>query len=297
MKSQIQIFLENMLLSVLTVGKVLLLSNPFLRFPRNKFKKSCVILANGPSLNQTITEHRSFLEDKALFCVNLFARTKNYELLKPAFYVITSPEYWNKDEKDGWYEDRYKTFQDIVDKTKWELYLIVPKLAKKNRVWIKFMERNPNVQLIYFNNTPVEGFRWINHLLFNLNLGIPRPHNVLIPSLFIAIKCGFKKIYLAGTDHNWLQDIYVTENNEVLLSQKHFYDDQFQDKNNKNSPHPRPMYHGTTKEKRKLHEVLIKFYHAFKGYWDIKDYASEKNVDIVNLTTNSYIDAFNKEEI
>jgi hypothetical protein len=227
----------------------------------------------------------------------LFARTRDFELLKPTFYVITSPEYWIKDDKAGWYEDRFKTFEEIVNKTKWELNLIVPSLAQKDGKWVKFMENNPYVRLIYFNNTPVEGFKWLTHRLYNLNLGIPRPHNVLIPALFIAIKCGYKKIYLAGTDHNWLQDIHVTQENDVLISQKHFYDNQFRDKSNKNSPHPKPMYHGTTKKERKLHEVLIKFYYAFKGYWDIREYASGKNIEIVNLTTNSYIDAFKKEDI
>jgi hypothetical protein len=245
MKSQIQIFFENLLLSILTVGKVLILSNPFLRYSRIKTDSdTCVILGNGPSLNSTLEENPSFFKNKILFCVNIFARTQNYELLKPSFYIITSPEFWNKDDKIGWYEDRFKTFESIVDKTKWDLYLIIPRLARNDKEWIKFM-----------------------------------------------------KIYLTGTDHNWIQEIHVTRNNEVLISQKHFYDRQFQDREDKNSPHPRPMYLGNTKNERKLHEVLIKFYYTFKGYWDLKEYACKKNVDIVNLTANSYIDAFKKEDI
>jgi len=298
MKSQIQIFFENFLLSVLTIGKVIIQSNPFLSYPKIKTDtKSCVILGNGPSLNQTIKDKSVFLKDKTLFCVNIFARTEHYEILKPLFYVITSPEYWNKDDKKGWYDDRVKTFEHIVERTKWDLFLIVPKMARKDKAWIKYMKKNPFIKLVFFNNTPVEGFTWLNHILYDLNLGTPRPHNVLIPSIFFALKSGFKKVYLAGTDHNWLNEIHVTNDNEVLLSQKHFYDMQFQDKNNKNSPHPKPMYHGSTREERKLHEVLIKFYYAFKGYWDLKEYAGKKNVDIVNLTANSYIDAFNKEDI
>lgn len=298
MKSHIQIFFENLLLSTLTLGKVFLLSNPFLRLPDiRKKEKSCVILANGPSLNDLIHNHDSFLKGKVLFCVNLFARTEHYTRLKPSVYVITSPEYWLPDEKKGWHEDRLKTFEELVTKTQWPLTLLVPIVAKKDRSWVKYMHRNSQIRIAYFNNTPIEGFKWLNHIFFNLNLGIPRPHNVLIPSLFIAVRCHFPKIYLAGADHNWLQEISVTGENEVLLSQKHFYDRQFSDKNNKNSPNPRPMYHGSSARKRKLHEVLIKFYLAFKGYWDIRDYANSRNVEIVNLTTNSYIDAFVKEDL
>ena len=96
------------------------------------------------------------------------------------------------------------------------------------------------------------------------------------------------------TDQEFLNDDLYGSIINILTIAPNF---NTQDQNNKNSPHPKPMYHGTTKKERKLHEVLIKFYYAFKGYWDLKEYAGKKNVEIVNLTANSYIDAFNKEDI
>ena len=56
--------------------------------------------------------------------------------------------------------------------------------------------------------------------------GMPRPHNVLIPSIILSMRMGFKKIYLAGADHSWLKEIFVSEDNEVFLTQKHFYDEK-----------------------------------------------------------------------
>ena len=59
---------------------------------------------------------------------------------------------------------------------------------------------------------------------------MPRSHNVLIPTIMIALQLDFKKILLAGADHNWLKDIYVSADNRVFLTQKHFYDAQTAEK-------------------------------------------------------------------
>ncbi len=48
---------------------------------------------------------------------------------------------------------------------------------------------------------------------------------------------------------------------------------------------------------RKLHEVLIKFVHAFKGYHDIERYARSKGIIIYNATPQSFIDAFERYKI
>ena len=48
---------------------------------------------------------------------------------------------------------------------------------------------------------------------------------------------------------------------------------------------------------RKLFEILDKLYLTFKGYFEIKKYVSTKNTRIYNLTTNSFIDAFEKFDI
>jgi hypothetical protein len=114
---------------------------------------------------------------------------------------------------------------------------------------------------------------------------MPRPHNVLIPSIMIALSLGFKKIFLFGADHSWLKDIWVDEENNVLLQQKHFYDID--------KAKPRHMdYLG--KGKRKMHEVLIKFYHSFKGYFEIDAYGKNQGKTIYNCTPGSYIDAFDR---
>ena len=92
LKSKFQIFVENVVLSFLTLIKVVLLSKFFI--PKIKFRKNsedCIILGNGPSLIETIEKNKTFLIDKDLFAVNFFARTNFYSVLKPKHYINYFP--------------------------------------------------------------------------------------------------------------------------------------------------------------------------------------------------------------
>ena len=49
---------------------------------------------------------------------------------------------------------------------------------------------------------------------------------------------------------------------------------------------------------RKMHEILEKWMLAFKGYFFIKEYAvNKKKSKIINITPNSYIDAFDRKNL
>ena len=90
-----------------------------------------------------------------------------------------------------------------------------------------------------------------------------------------------------GVDHSWLNEIFVTDENVVLLNQKHFYDQL----KSKHMPMSKDL-----NSSRKLHEVLQKFYYTFRGYHEIAEFSSNYHVVVYNLTAGSYIDAFKREE-
>jgi hypothetical protein len=144
---------------------------------------------------------------------------------------------------------------------------------------------NKNINIVYYNRTPIEGFTWFCHLFFKLGLGMPRPHNVILPSLFLTVNLGFKKIVLVGADHSWLLETYVDGNNNVLISQKHFYDE--------NEVKPEGMINNKDGS-RKLHEVLEKWMISFKSYFTLREYAESKGAQILNATPVSFIDAFER---
>ena len=96
-------------------------------------------------------------------------------------------------------------------------------IERKNVIDLK--SQNTNITFHYFNTTPIEGLPFMSNFIFKNRLGMPRPHNVLIPSLMIGITEGYEKISVLGADHSWLAEISVNEKNEALVNQKHFYDD------------------------------------------------------------------------
>ncbi|MFT4662387.1 MAG: hypothetical protein ACI8XB_002677, partial [Patiriisocius sp.] len=255
-----------------------------------------VILGNGPSLNEFVESSEDFLATRSKLAVNYFVRSEFYQRLKPNYYLITSPEFWKKEEKEGWSEDRMKTFELLADRTDWDLVFYVPKLAEKHHKWKGIIEANKNIEIRYFNNIPIEGFVFFRNWAFKNNLGMPRPHNVIIPSLMMSINMKYSRIFLAGSEHSWLKELNVTEDNVTLLSQKHFYEKQSSHvKSIHSNVKEKPMYYGGSKNKRPLHDVLEKFYFTFRAYWEIKDFATKKNVSIYNLTKDSYIDAYDKK--
>ncbi len=286
-KSKLQIFVENMVLTSLTLIKVILMSNLFIKkFKINTNNKNCLILGNSPILEDTINENTAFLENKDLFAVNFFWKSVLFPKIKPKHYVIASTNYWSKNQIPTNKEGRLATFKEIAKIVDWEMYLHVPAIARKNKRWQLELSKNKNIKIVYFNITPVEGFTCISHYFFKKGIGIPRPHNVLIPSIKFAINLKYENIYIIGAEHSWLKELFVGDDNVVYLSQKHFYD--------KNTAKPDVMYKGHTNEQRNLAEVLMKFVHSFNSYYVLKKYADKNNVKIFNATKDSYIDAFER---
>jgi hypothetical protein len=117
-----------------------------------------------------------------------------------------------------------------------------------------------------------------------MNLGMPRPHNVLVPTLFLALKMGFKNVVLFGADHSWHEEIRIDESNQLTVNHEHFYD---------KSKQIMPMYKLDGKEYY-LHDVFRKLHLAFKGYFVLKEYADYLGSKILNASKKSYIDAFEK---
>jgi len=283
----IQNFLIGFFQTASSLFKILVGSGFFIKPSIKHCDNNCIILGNGPSLDQSIGEHQASFDKYHLICVNHFAESTIYGTIKPTIYVLNAPEMWMDDVEPYHYEKGEKLFNTISTNTNWDIDLFIPYSAKKFRRWQEKISKNPQIRIRFFNSTPTEGYTWFRYFCYKNYLGLPRPHNVLIPSLMLALYLNYKTIYLFGTDHSWMRDMWVTEDNEVLLNQKHFYD--------KNISKGRPMdYLG--KGSRKMHEILQKFVYAFSGYVEINEYSKTRGQEIINCTEGSYIDAFIKSK-
>ncbi len=266
--------------------RIALLSKLGVRIPKGiKNHDALIILGNGPSLKNEIETQIDFLSGKDLICVNHFPKTNLYEKLRPSFFVTGAPDLWLDDIEDKFVAQSKILFDVIKHKTMWPLTLFIPFEAKKHQRWQSQLVDNPNITIVFYNNIPIEGWNLVKNWAFKKNLGMPRPHNVMIPALMMSISLGYKSVYLLGADHSWLQEISVTESNEVLINQKHFYDHE----TSKGQPLDK-----RGKGKRTLPELLHKFMTAFSSYFEIRRYSEYRGVKIWNATKNSFIDAFDR---
>lgn len=269
--------------SLLSVVKIVLQSKLVTRLPGHfSNPDELLILANGPSLKRTVEESADFVRGKTLLAVNFCVTSPMFEQLKPELYLIADPLFWIVPEK------RELLFRTMAEKTTWDMNFLLPARALKNKEWQPLLAGNPHIRLYIYNTTPIEGFQGFCNWIFSKGWGVPRPHNVLIPSIAMGIRLPFKKIYLAGADHSWLPEITVTDDNVVLMHQKHFYDQN----KSKAATVTQENLHSA-----RLYTILYHMYVAFKSYFVLEDYARSRGKEVINVTPGSYIDAFKRMKI
>jgi hypothetical protein len=284
---KITFFFTALFQSLFSIAKIALLSNWFAGFNKMRADGSeCVILGNGPCLNKDFELNLDFIKSRKKLCVNFFALSKEYDLIRPDYYVLSAPEYWLNNTTDWFKEKRTLLIESLLSKTTWPMKLLVPFTANNSEL-CKMINSKKNIGIIFYNNTPIEGFTSIINILFKLNLGMPRPHNVLVPSIFLAINLGFKRIIIFGADHSFHEEIVVDESNRMTLNHEHFYD---------NKEVRMPMYKLDGKQYY-IHDVFRKLYFAFSSYFILKNYADYMNAAVLNASSKSYIDAFEKIHI
>lgn len=268
-------FIDNFIASLASACKICFHSRrvSLSKSPRHR---SLMILGNGPSLLQTLDLLSDSIEQADLMAVNFFANTEKYVELKPNYYVIMDPHFFFGKKDDP---NVVTLFDRINTLTDWPMTLFIPVRMKKH---IKLASNNIRIET--FNSVGIEGFSWLEKLAFSAKLGMPRPRNVLIPSIMIGIWMGYKTIYIAGADHSWMKTLGVNDNNQVISIQPHFYED-----NEHESKRVENVYSTLP-----LHQVVQSFYIAFKSYHKIARFIKATDISIYNLTPGSFIDAFPK---
>lgn len=265
---------------MLSIVKVILLSAWHIKRYKpsgSHLDRDIVILGNGPSLNDTVATAPGFLASHDLLAVNFAACTPLFSQLRPCYYLLADPHYFKALDQPN----VAKMWHNIAS-VEWEMVLFVPAKAK-----LPELQPNRNLTIARYNTTPVEGFASIENCFFAHGWGMPRPRNVLIPSIMTAIAMGYKRVFLAGADHSWTRTLSVDDNNNVVSIQPHFYKEDDKEVQRINTEY---MHYP-------LHTILHSFYVAFKSYFTIARYARHLGREIINITPGSFIDAFPRQKL
>lgn len=243
--------------------------------PRSKPREGTVIvMGNGPSLREAMEKQGDVLKKYPKIAVNFSALTPDFLTLHPEYYILADIAFFLS-EKSGKVPELWKRLSEV----EWEMTLFLPATARK----MEEVKRLPeNITVKYYNLTPAEGIPSLMHPLYDAGLAMPRPRNVLVPSIMNLIREGFKRIILVGADHNWSRTLWVTDRNRVVSVQPHFYKDD--DAELRRAEEIFSNVH--------IHEVYQNYAIAFKAYFDVERYARKKGVEILNATPESFIDAF-----
>lgn len=237
-------------------------------------KDTIIIMGNGPSLRDAMEQHMDVLMRYPRLAVNLSALAPEFRTLKPDYYILADIAFFLK-EKTG----KVPALWDELTRVDWPMTLFLPATARH----MPEAKRLPaNVTVKFYNLTPAEGYRWLTHPLYDAGLAMPRPRNVLIPSIMSAMREGFKKIVLIGADHNWSKTLWVTDRNCVVSVQPHFYKDD-----DKELRRAEEIFKNV-----RLHEVYENYAIAFRSYFNVKAYIERRGVEVLNATPGSFIDAF-----
>lgn len=261
--------------SMASLVKIALMSRRPTRRERDR-KDTIIVMGNGPSLRDAMENDMDVLMSYPRLAVNLSALAPEFETLRPDYYILADIAFFLK-EKTG----KVPALWEALSKVSWEMTLFLPATARG----MAEVKRLPaNVTVKYYNLTPAEGWRWLMHPIYDSGLAMPRPRNVLIPSIMCAMREGFRRIVLIGADHNWSKTLWVTDRNRVVSVQPHFYKDD-----DKELRRAEEIFKNV-----RLHEVYENYAIAFRSYFNVKAYTDRRGVEILNATPGSFIDAFGR---
>lgn len=261
-------------------GKAILLSRK--PFPKGKIKETpLIILANGPSLRQVLDRDLERLAAYDKLAVNFAANSPDYIRMHPRYYVLADGHFFTGGEKDP---NVFRLWEQLR-LTQWPMTLFVP--CKYRDIARGLLGGEGKVAIACYNLTPAEGLPGLIFPLLKGGWGMPRPRNVLIPSIMISLRLGYREIYICGADHTWTRTLSVDEQNRVVSVQPHFYKDSRGEQTRVDTE-----YAGLH-----LHDVLGSMTVAFRSYHQIQAYSAKIGARLFNSTPDSMIDAFERHPL
>ena len=255
---------------------------------KNKLPKNgnseIYILGNGPSLTEFLSNDFTSYMNVDFFAVNKFCLSEAYQKIKPKYYVFADPSFFKDTKDESILLMQKNVMKKLVDETDWEMNLFIP--IQKDKQSIEAKLTNSNLKIFYYSPLTVEGPDSVKHMLFDRGIGMPFVGNVLIASLILSIRMGYKKINIVGAEQSIHVQAYVNKTNQVCVEYDYFDGSKieavFWDDLDPTKP-------------QKYHEFLRHWTDTFKSYHEVESFAKYKNCKIANMTNNSYIDAFERD--
>ena len=185
--------------------------------------RSALVLGNGPSIAKLdlVAVSSQQAVDLDVFVVNWFPLSELAKSITPNFIVLSDPAMAPSQVSDL----RCCQLWDYLSLHS-EIKIVVP------NSWSKYLDKEStwSSRTIYFNDLGMEG------LSKNIDPTKPRGYLSLTvyKALAMASYLGYRDISILGVDNTMFQGLSVTQENELMLGDKHFYAKQRPDQNMSN---------------------------------------------------------------
>lgn len=247
-------------------------------FPYQPLHKgeSVYILANGPSLNNEITEliNVNAPLNKSLV-VNFFVETSFFTQIKPMYYCLADPGFNRRELLN---ERSHNVYKLLNEKVSWPMTLFVWKEAEQ---MVSKLISNPNIKVVSLSILLFRGFESKRYEYYKKGKSVPSYVNVTIMALYALLNMGYSTIYLYGVDHSFLAGLCVNDDNRLCIVEKHFYGTE-------KTEFP-PKQDGSL---WKMKDFVYNKYLTFVEHEVMRGYADYLGAQIINCTKDSWIDAY-----
>lgn len=247
-----------------------------------------VVLANGPSLKQSlneIIENDKYLESDFI-TVNFMANDDNFYIIKPVYHVIS--DYTLFHDSYGNEEKVIDFFKNLNTRVDWNLTIFVTYSLWKDKKWLsRFC--NQNLKFVPLHSIEAPDNMRVSYILSKLGWLGANYGSVLHHAIYVGLLSGYKYIYVFGADHTFFDGLCVDEDNRVCRKITHFYD---------NKSEIKPIYHIYTGERKpyRMSYFMLEYKRVFCGH-DILRYIAEKmGAKIINRTPVSLIDSYERRD-
>lgn len=246
------------------------------------------VLANGPSLKVDVCKFMSEILKNDSLAVNQFCQSEYFEVVKPRVYVLSDPKYFVavRDVEDAWQPRVLGVRKDLVQKVTWEMFLVVPDVARNSEL-VKLVKSNNKIKVLFYCSRP-SSVSQTNFLLLCKNLIKPPASTVVNVATYLGVFWKYQETILLGADTSGHTMMIVDQvSNEMFLDEKHFY-----------GRVKRPFYMDNKGTIRATAADWLSFSaSALRGYEVIARMARYNKVSLVNASSFSWIDSISRMKI
>ena len=248
--------------------------------------KRLLVCGNGPSLREQLETQLPIFQENDVICVNAMSDTDWFSLVRPKYYCLMDsaavelPELltpYSKQVVDGIWAG--------LEKADWEIELILPRQFQKS-AYLRERLKKVACSVQYINTTHFDGYSCLRDFFLRKQLCAPAVQTVLVAALYYGICKGYDRIYLLGSEMNFIKGIEVDENNGLSVNYTHFYKGKKQRRLADAYGNAIPIA-----------EVLEADARVFRQYMFLEAYAKKMGVKIYNATPRSWVDAFERVEL